>query len=164
MLASAFGPVGRIGPGLVAAVHSAEGTTVDHRPPPIDLLISSQPVEQREVHQIADAGLLPFAQPPARHPRSAPESCGSICHGMPPRRTKAMPVRHARSGTRGRPPFGRGGELGRSRSTRSHNASWKQRGGHTRPRYPHRQVDALTVSAAEVLLCAFGVFEAKRRL
>jgi len=33
-----------------------------------------QPVELREVHQIADAGLLPIAQPPpARHPRSAPE-------------------------------------------------------------------------------------------
>lgn len=42
---------------------------------------------------------------------------------IPLRRTKTMPLRHARSGMRGRPPFGRGGELGRNSSTRSHNAS-----------------------------------------
>ena len=34
-----------------------------------------------------------------------------------------MPVRHARSGTRGLAPFGRGGGNVRKRSTRSHNAS-----------------------------------------
>jgi hypothetical protein len=34
-----------------------------------------------------------------------------------------MPMRHARSETRGRPPFGRDGAGGRSGSTRSHNAS-----------------------------------------
>jgi len=34
-----------------------------------------------------------------------------------------MPVTHARSGTRGLPPFGRRGEMGRNGSTRSHNVS-----------------------------------------
>ena len=34
-----------------------------------------------------------------------------------------MPVRHARSETRGRPPFGRRGGVGKNGSTRSHNGS-----------------------------------------
>jgi len=34
-----------------------------------------------------------------------------------------MPVRHARSETRGRPPFGRRGGVGKNSSTRSHNGS-----------------------------------------
>jgi hypothetical protein len=37
-------------------------------------------------------------------PDPQPSSCGSICQGMPLRRTNRMPVRHARSETRGRPP------------------------------------------------------------
>jgi hypothetical protein len=52
-----------------------------------------------------------------------PSSCGSICQGMPLRRTKRIPVRHARSETRGRPPFGRRGGVGKNGSTRSHNGS-----------------------------------------
>jgi hypothetical protein len=50
-------------------------------------------------------------------------SRGSICQEMPLRRTKTMPVRHARSGTRGLPPFGRRGGIGRNGTTRSHNGS-----------------------------------------
>ena len=42
---------------------------------------------------------------------------------MPLRSTKTMPVRQARSGTRGRPPFGFGGAGGNSGSTISHNSS-----------------------------------------
>jgi len=57
------------------------------------------------------------------HAHATEGSWGSICQGMPRGRTKTMPVRHARSGTRGRPPFGRRGGLGRNGSTRSHNAS-----------------------------------------
>ena len=34
-----------------------------------------------------------------------------------------MPVRHARSEMRGRPPFGRRGVVGKNGSTRSHNGS-----------------------------------------
>jgi len=40
-------------------------------------------------------------------PDPHPSSWGSICQGMPLRRTKTMPVRHPRSETRGRPPCGR---------------------------------------------------------
>jgi hypothetical protein len=36
-------------------------------------------------------------------------SDGNICHRIPLRRMNKIPVRHARSETRGRPPFGRGG-------------------------------------------------------
>jgi hypothetical protein len=56
-------------------------------------------------------------------PDPHPSSCGSICQGMPLRRTKTMPVRHARCETRGRPPLGHGGGIGKNGSTESHNRS-----------------------------------------
>jgi hypothetical protein len=56
-------------------------------------------------------------------PDPHPSSCGSICQGIPLRRTKTMPVRHARSETRGRPPCGRRGRIGKRGSTRSHSGS-----------------------------------------
>ena len=56
-------------------------------------------------------------------PEPQPNSCGNICHGMPLRRTKRIPLRHARSGTRGVPRFARCTGIGRNGSTRSHNAS-----------------------------------------
>jgi hypothetical protein len=56
-------------------------------------------------------------------PEPQRSSCGNICHGIPLRRTKRMPVRHARSETRGRPPFSRRGESGTNGSTRSHKVS-----------------------------------------
>ena len=56
-------------------------------------------------------------------PLPHPISSGSISHGMPDLRTKMMPVRAARSGTRGRPPFGLGGSGGSSGSMISHNSS-----------------------------------------
>jgi len=56
-------------------------------------------------------------------PDPHPSSCGSMCQGMPLRRTNRMPVRHARSETRGRPPFGRRGGVGKNGSTTSHNGS-----------------------------------------
>jgi hypothetical protein len=56
-------------------------------------------------------------------PGPHPSSCGSICQGMPLRRTNRMPVRHARSETRGRPPFGRRSGIGKNGSTRSDNGS-----------------------------------------
>ena len=62
-------------------------------------------------------------------------SCGSICQGTPLRRTKTMPVSHARSETRGRPPFGRRGGIGKSGSTRSHNASGSSAAAMSRSRY-----------------------------
>jgi len=43
-------------------------------------------------------------------PDPQPNSCVNICHGIPLRNTKRMPVRHARFATRGRPPVGHGGK------------------------------------------------------
>jgi len=56
-------------------------------------------------------------------PDPQPSSGRSICQGMPLRRTNRMPMRHARSESRGRPPFGRRRGVGRNGSTRSHNGS-----------------------------------------
>src|SRR5436853_4894658 len=73
-LAPALGPIGRVRTSLVTAVHCADGTTVRHRSRPIDLIVSSEPIQQREVNEIPHARSLPIAQAaPARHPRPAPE-------------------------------------------------------------------------------------------
>jgi hypothetical protein len=56
-------------------------------------------------------------------PDPHPSSCGSICQGILLRRTKTMPVRHARSHTRGPPPCGRREGIGKNGSTRSLNGS-----------------------------------------
>ena len=50
-------------------------------------------------------------------------SWGRYSQGHPVLATNRIPVKHARSGTRGRPPFGLGGSGGKSGSIRSHNAS-----------------------------------------
>ena len=68
-------------------------------------------------------------------PDPHPSSCGSICQGMPLRRTKTMPVRHARSETRGRPPCGLRGRIGNKGSTRSHNRSGSNAAAIRRSRY-----------------------------
>jgi hypothetical protein len=73
-LASALGPIGGIRTGLVSRIHCTDGTAIDHRPRPINLLLTRQPIEQREVDEIPHTRLLPVAQPtPARHPRPTPE-------------------------------------------------------------------------------------------
>lgn len=56
-------------------------------------------------------------------PEPQPISWGSSSQGMPDLSTKMMPVRQARSGTRGRPPFGLGGSSGSNGATRVHRAS-----------------------------------------
>ena len=56
-------------------------------------------------------------------PEPQPISWGSISQGMPDLRTKMMPVKQARSGTRGRPPVGLGGSGGSSGATTAHNSS-----------------------------------------
>jgi hypothetical protein len=52
-----------------------------------------------------------------------PLSWGSISPGMPLVSTKRMPVKAARSGTRGRPPLGLGGSGGKSGALVSHSVS-----------------------------------------
>jgi hypothetical protein len=56
-------------------------------------------------------------------PLPQPISWGSISQGRPLLSTKMMPERAARSGMRGRPPFGLGGAGGRSGSITSHSSS-----------------------------------------
>jgi hypothetical protein len=50
-------------------------------------------------------------------------SVGKYSHGVPVLKTKRIPVRAARSGTRGRPPFGFGGSGGNSGAIRSQSSS-----------------------------------------
>jgi len=56
-------------------------------------------------------------------PLPQPISRGSISQGMPVRSTKRMPVKAARSGTRGRPPLGFGFSGGNSGASRFHSLS-----------------------------------------
>jgi hypothetical protein len=56
-------------------------------------------------------------------PLPQPISGGNISQGRPVLSTKIMPVRAARLGTRGRPPFGFDGSGGSSGSTTSHSSS-----------------------------------------
>jgi hypothetical protein len=56
-------------------------------------------------------------------PLPRPNSVGSICQGMPLLGTKTTPDRHARSGTRGSPPFGFGGSFGNSGAVAAHSSS-----------------------------------------
>ena len=73
-LAPALGPIGGIRTSLVTAMHRADGTTVHDRSRPINLIVSSEPIQQREVNEIPHARSLPIAQAaPTRHPRPAPE-------------------------------------------------------------------------------------------
>jgi hypothetical protein len=56
-------------------------------------------------------------------PLPQPSSFGSSRQGHPVRRTKTMPPRAARSGTRGRPPLGLGGSFGKRGSMASQRSS-----------------------------------------
>lgn len=56
-------------------------------------------------------------------PHPQPISCGNSSHWVPVRSTNRMPVSAARSGTRGRPPWGLGGSGGKSGLIRSHSSS-----------------------------------------
>jgi len=56
-------------------------------------------------------------------PLPQPISTGSSCHWIPVFKTNTMPASVARSGTRGRPPFGLGRSGGSNGATTSHNAS-----------------------------------------
>ncbi len=70
-------------------------------------------------------------------PDPQPSSCGSISQGMPLRSTKTMPVKQARSASRGRPPLGLGDSGGKSGSIISQSSSETNgllmRAGHARP-------------------------------
>jgi hypothetical protein len=144
-LAPALGPIGGIRTALVAAVHRADGTTVHDRPRPMSRASQSRSAKWIRSHTPACCQSRKRRQHLIPDPH--PSSCGSICQAMPLRRTKTMPVRHARSETRGRPPFGRGSELGRTGSTRFHNASGSSAAAIPVHVTAHQQVDAPIGSA-----------------
>ena len=56
-------------------------------------------------------------------PLPQPISWGRSSHGIPVRKTKMIPLSAARSGSRGRPPFGLGGSGGNSGATTFHSSS-----------------------------------------
>ena len=58
-LAPALGPIGGIWPGPVTPAHHADGTAVHDRSRPINLVIASEPIQQRKVNQIPDTFLVP---------------------------------------------------------------------------------------------------------
>jgi hypothetical protein len=59
---------------MVTTMHRADGTAVHDRSRPINLILSSEPIQQREVNEIPHARSLPIAQAaPTRHPRTARE-------------------------------------------------------------------------------------------
>ena len=135
-LASALGPIGGIRTGLVSRVHCADGTAIDHRPRPINLLLTRQPIEQREVDEIPHTRLLPVAHPaPARHPRPTPE----FLRQHLPRDTAAEDKENA--GQTGAIRHARPSTLRSSRWTQQERFDKipqrirEQRGGHNHPRY-----------------------------
>jgi hypothetical protein len=48
-LAPALTSIGGIWTGLITAVHRSDGTTVDDRPRPINLVVAREPIQQRKV-------------------------------------------------------------------------------------------------------------------
>ena len=73
-LAPALGPIGGIRTSMVTTMHRADGAAVHDRSRPINLILSSEPIQQREVNEIPHARSLPIPQAaPTRHPRPAPE-------------------------------------------------------------------------------------------
>ena len=135
-LAPAFGSVGGIGAGLLAPRHSAHGATIHDRSRPINPAFSSEPIQQREVHQIPNADLLPIAQaPPARHPRSAPEFLrehlpGDAAAKDEDNACEARAIRNARPSAL----WQWWGDW-QERFDKIPQRIWKQRGGHACSRY-----------------------------
>ena len=59
-------------------------------------------------------------------PEPHPNSSGSISHPIPVRSTNKIPVRAARAGTRGRPPFGFGRSGGSNGDIKDHSSSGRR--------------------------------------
>jgi len=92
---------------------------------PVDLAITRKPIQQHEVSQVPNSDMLRIAQtPPTSHSRTATQLFRQHPPGNAPlRSTNRIPVRQARSDTRGRPPCGFGIEAGRSGRIKLHRAS-----------------------------------------
>jgi hypothetical protein len=121
-------------------VHSADGTTVHDRPRPINLVIASQSSSAKWIRSHTLARCQSRRRRQHVIPDPHPSSWGSICQGMPLRRTKTMPVRHAQSETRGRPPCSRGVESARMARQDPITDLKAARGPITRSRYLTQEI------------------------
>lgn len=134
MLRARFAFVRRVGAGLVApflAATVAESTTA--RLQSISPARPSFSRSKRRNRSQTPASCQSLRRRQQVMPLPQPISWGSISQGMPLRRTNKMPVKAARSGTRGRPPFGLGFSGGNSGAICSHSLS-SRRGRILRPR------------------------------
>ena len=135
-LAAALGPIGRVRTGLVPTMHLADGTTVNDRTRPINLVVAREPIQQRKVDEIPYARPVPIAQaPPARHPRSASEFLREHVPGNAAAENKQN-ARKTRAIGDARPSaFGPTRWSGQERFDNIPQRIGKQRGGHTRSHY-----------------------------
>jgi hypothetical protein len=96
-LAPALGPIGGIRPGLVSRTHRPHRATIHDRSRPINWsLRANQSSRAKCIRSQMPACCQSRRRRQHVIPEPQPSSCGNICHGMPLRRTKRMPVRHAR--------------------------------------------------------------------
>ena len=123
-LAARFAAIRRIRPGFLAPLLAgAKALSTLAR---LQSMVSASPKRSnsawcRRVHTPARCHSCRRRQQVTPLPQ--PISWGNISQGMPLLSTKMMPVKAARSGTRGRPPFGLGGSDGSSGAMISHRAS-----------------------------------------
>ena len=98
---------------------------VQRGPAPVDLAGFAEAIEQERdgARSQTPASCQSRSRRQQVIPEPQPISWGSISQGMPVFSTKMMPVKAARSGTRGRPPLGLGGSGGSSGATRAHSSS-----------------------------------------
>src|SRR5215207_7597499 len=116
-LSVGFGPV--FGP-----LFSRDGCRVQRGALPVYLVGFSETVKQNLQKALPYARLLPLLEAPPEQVMALPQPIffGSISQGMPLLSTKMMPLRAARSSTRGLPPSGLGGSSGKSDSIISHSS------------------------------------------
>ena len=123
-LAARFAAIRRIRPGFLAPLLAgAKALSTLNR---LQSMVSASPKRSnrawcRRVHTPACCHSRRRRQQVTPLPQ--PISWGNISQGMPLLSTKMMPVKAARSGTRGRPPVGLGGSGGSSGAMISHRAS-----------------------------------------
>ena len=135
-LAPALGAIGGVRTCLVTAMHRADGTTVHDRSRPIDLIVSSEPIQQREVDEIPHAPSLPIAEAaPTRHPRPAAEFLREHLPGNAAAKDKQN-VHETRAIGDARPSAFRPTRWSwQKRFNKVPQQIGKQRRGHTRSRY-----------------------------
>jgi len=132
--APALGAIGGIRTCLRAATHGPHRATVNDGTRPINFAVARQPAQKRKCIRSQTASCCQSRRRRQQViPDPQPSSFGNICHGIPLRSTTRMPVTPARSGTGGRPPFGRGGEGGRSGSNEIPHCVRQQHGGQKPP-------------------------------